>query len=131
MDVDQVLSESRASVGADRVFGRPIERDGVTVIPAAKVAGGGGGGVDESDEGGGGGAGFGLSAKPAGALIVRPDGSVSWKVPFDLNRVIVGMQVVAAAFFVTVFLTQRARAKAASRASIAQAAIDRAAQTFG
>ena len=126
MEVDKVIEESRAMFGAGRVFGEPYERNGVTVIPAAKIAGGGGGGSDESDDGGGG-AGFGISARPAGALIIREDGSVRWKMPFDLNKVIIGGQLVGIAFFVTVWLTERSKAKAAQRTAIAQAAIGRAA----
>jgi len=127
MEVDKMLEESRAMLGAGRVFGEPYERNGVTVIPAAKIAGGGGGGSgsDESDDGSG--AGFGISARPAGALIIREDGSVRWKMAFDLNKVIIGGQLVAIAFFVTVWLTERSKAKAAQRTAIAQAAIGRAA----
>ena len=127
MDVDKVLEENRAMLGAGRVFGEPYERNGVTVIPAAKITGGGGGGAgsNKSDEGAG--AGFGLSARPAGALIIREDGSVRWKMAFDLNKVIIGGQIVGIAFFVTVWLTERSKAKAAQRTAIAQAAIGRAA----
>lgn len=126
MDVDKILREHREALGAGRVFGEPYTANGVTVIPAAKIAGGGGGGTDESEEGGGG-AGFGMSARPAGALIIRDDGSVRWKIAFDLNKVIIGAQLVGIAFFVTVWLTERSKAKATQRAAIAQAAINRTA----
>jgi uncharacterized spore protein YtfJ len=73
-----------------QVFGEAIERDGVIFLPAAKVRGGGGGGDTE----GNGGAGFGLTAKPAGMYVIR-NGDAEWKPALDLNRVILGGQVVA------------------------------------
>lgn len=134
MEVTNILKATRSMFGAERVFGEPFEANGVTVIPAAKVSGGGGGGSDEAprgdvadgaqgEDGGGGGAGFGIHARPAGALVIEADGTVRWKVPFDLNKVILGGQLVAIAFFVTAWLTERSRAKAAQRSAIAQAAI--------
>jgi uncharacterized spore protein YtfJ len=74
-----------------RVFGDPIERDGALFIPAAKIRGGGGGGGDTE---GNGGAGFGLTAKPAGMYVIR-DGEATWQPALDLNRVILGGQIVA------------------------------------
>ena len=124
MDVDAILEKARAGMGAERVYSVPIERDGVTVIPAAKVAGGGGAGADEREEGGGGG-GFGMSARPSGVLIIEPGGNVRWKGFFDLNRVILGGQIVGIAFFAFVWLTERSKARAAMKATIASAAIDR------
>lgn len=73
------------------VFGEPIERDGVLVIPAAKVRGGGGGGGDTEGNGGGG---FGLTAKPMGMFILR-EGRVDWQPAIDLNRIILGGQITA------------------------------------
>jgi uncharacterized spore protein YtfJ len=45
------------SVRASAVFGKPVERDGVTVIPVARArfAFGGGGGSDGTGQGSGGG----------------------------------------------------------------------------
>jgi uncharacterized spore protein YtfJ len=74
-----------------QVYAEPIERDGVIFLPAAKVRGGGGGGGDTE---GNGGAGFGLTAKPAGMYVIR-NGDAEWKPALDLNRVILGGQVVA------------------------------------
>ena len=91
---------ARATVKA--VFGDPIERDGITVIPVAKVRYGFGGGsgsgpvavgpglettesfIDESDEstseagrsgGSGSGGGGGMTAEPVGYLEIGPDGA--------------------------------------------------------
>ena len=91
MNVDEMLREARNSMDARTVFAEPIERDGVLVIPAAKVRGGGGGGSDSDQNGGGG---FGISAKPAGAYIVR-NGDVRWEPALDINRMVLGGQIVA------------------------------------
>ena len=127
MDIDTVIAESREMLGEGKVFGEPVEHNGVTVIPVAKVSGGAGGGDDAESEGGGG-AGFGVHARPAGALVIAPDGSVEWKVPLDLNRVIMGGQAVAIAVICTVGMVLRALIKARARAVIAGAAIGRTAE---
>ena len=91
MNVDEFLREARGTMTAKTVFAEPIERDGALIIPAAKVRGGGGGGSDSDSNGGGG---FGLSAKPAGAYVVR-EGKVSWEPAIDINRIVLGGQIVA------------------------------------
>jgi uncharacterized spore protein YtfJ len=90
MNVDEMLTGVREAMTARTVFGEPIERDGTMVIPAAKVRGGGGGGGDADQNGGGG---FGLTAKPAGAYIVR-EGKVRWEPAVDVNRIVIGTQIV-------------------------------------
>ncbi len=55
-----------AAARVNAVFGEPVERDGVTVIPVARVSwgfGGGGGGGEGEDEGHGGGGGATASAQ--------------------------------------------------------------------
>jgi uncharacterized spore protein YtfJ len=99
-----------------RVYGEPIERNGVTIIPAVSLGGGGGGGggggQDERGQRGSGyGGGFGVSAKPAGAFIVRADGRVVWRPALDLNRAILMGQVVAIVFLLTVRAVVKALAK--------------------
>jgi uncharacterized spore protein YtfJ len=89
MNVDEMLTGVRDAMRPQVVYGEPIERDGVLVIPAAKVRGGGGGGSDTARNGGGG---FGLTAKPAGAWIIRGD-KVSWEPAIDVNRIVLGGQV--------------------------------------
>ena len=127
MDIDAVIAESREMMGAGKVFGEPVERNGVTVIPVAKVAGGAGGGDDSGAESGGG-AGFGLSARPAGALVIHGDGSVKWRVPFDRNKVLMGFQVVLIALICAVCFVRRAEIKATQRAAVATAAIGKTAK---
>jgi uncharacterized spore protein YtfJ len=82
------------SMTPSHVFSEPIERDGALFLPAAKVRGGGGGGGDTE---GNGGAGFGLTAKPAGVFVIR-GGDAEWKPALDLNRIILGGQIVAIVF---------------------------------
>jgi uncharacterized spore protein YtfJ len=65
----------RAQVSA--VFGEPVEREGLTVIPVARArfgfGGGGGSGSREGDEGAGGGGGGGAAVNPVGYIEVRDD----------------------------------------------------------
>ena len=112
MDVADVVAQTRDALTVKRVYGEPYEKDGVTVIPAAKVRGGAGGGGGEGPEGqgGGSGSGFGLSARPAGAFLIR-DGELSWRPAIDVNRIIVGGQVVAVVALLTVRAIVKARAK--------------------
>jgi uncharacterized spore protein YtfJ len=80
-----------------RVFGDPVEKDGLTVIPVATVAGGGGGGGGSAAEGQGEGegGGFGGMARPAGVYVVRADG-VEWQPALDINLLgMAGMALVA------------------------------------
>jgi len=132
MKVDKILETARSALSAERVYGTPIERDGVTVIPAARVSGGGGGGEGgdaKGDEGGGGG--FGIHVRPAGAVIIGPGGKVRWRPFVDVNRIILGGQLVGIAFFVTVWLTERSKARAAMKGAVAGAAIERLGRSRG
>jgi uncharacterized spore protein YtfJ len=93
------LREAMNHADAATVFGHPIDHDGVTVLPAAKISGGGGGGTGTGPEvaehqSGGLGGGLGLSAKPLGVFVIR-DGRVSWRPAIDVNKIIVGGQIVA------------------------------------
>jgi uncharacterized spore protein YtfJ len=91
MNALDVLSQTRDAMTARRVYGDPYEQEGVTVIPAANVMGGGGGGGDTAGNGGGG---FGLTARPAGAWVIK-DGEARWRPALDLNRVIFMGQLIA------------------------------------
>jgi uncharacterized spore protein YtfJ len=92
MDINETISAARDSITVKRVYGEPYERNGVVVIPAASVQGGGGGGTAEEEGKVGGGGGFGLHARPVGAYVIRGD-DVSWRPAIDVNRVILGGQV--------------------------------------
>lgn len=114
MEVQEVIAQARDALTVKRVFGEPYEKDGVTVIPAARVQGGagGGGGEDPEGQGRGSGSGFGLSARPVGAFMIR-GGEVTWRPALDLNRVILGGQVVAVVLLLTIrsIVKRRARAR--------------------
>lgn len=89
----------RAQVSA--VFGEPVERAGLTVIPVAKArfgfGGGGGSGSREGDEGSGGGGGGGAAVSPVGYIEVR-DGSARFKrisTPTDLVALVAAASIAA------------------------------------
>ena len=95
MEVQELISGARDAVSVKRVYGDPYEKNGLTVIPAATVRGGGGAGGGEKDGGESGtGGGFGLTARPVGAWIID-DGHANWKPAIDVNRVVLGGQVIA------------------------------------
>jgi uncharacterized spore protein YtfJ len=85
------LNQTLDAMAIRHVFGEPIDRDGVTYLPAAKVRGGGGGGGDTE---GNGGAGFGVASKPAGVFVIR-NGDAEWRPAIDINRIVIGGQLVA------------------------------------
>lgn len=84
--INQLADRVGLRASARAVFGDPVERDGVTVIPVAKVRWGFGGGAGSgaSDEAGeaatgeGGGGGGGVSASPLGFIEIR-DGIASFR----------------------------------------------------
>lgn len=92
--VDDILRQARDAITVDRVFATPYEKDGVVIIPAAAVRGGGGGGGGNDDAAGGSGGGFGVSARPVGAYVIK-DGQASWQPAMDLTRILVFGQIVA------------------------------------
>jgi uncharacterized spore protein YtfJ len=93
-DVQKELSEARDSITARRVFGKPYERNGVVVIPAAKIAGGAGGGGGARGAESGSGFGFGLGGQPVGAFVINGK-KVRWKPALDLNAIILRGQAIA------------------------------------
>ncbi len=95
MSVKDVLKRAAGFVSAERVYGKAVTVDGVTVIPAAVVRGGGGGGGGNDGEQGGEGGGFGVDARPVGAFVIDQRG-VRWKPVVDVGRIVLGCQVVAA-----------------------------------
>ena len=106
VELQEPFRSLRESLSAGRVFGEPVERDGITVIPAATVIGGGGGGggsggqmSEEGDgsageQGSGLGMGFGGVAWAAGAFEIK-EGRVTWRPAVDLTRVLLAAVGVA------------------------------------
>jgi uncharacterized spore protein YtfJ len=132
------LDTVREVVGGatSKVFGHPVTQGGVTLLPVAKVSGGGGGGGGSGGGGiggrgvgglgvgaelgqgkageaelGGNGGGLAVMAKPLGVFVIK-EGKVRWRPALDLNKVILGGQLV----MITALLTVRAIAKARARA---------------
>jgi uncharacterized spore protein YtfJ len=107
MDAREAMKRAREAVSIRQVLGDPVERDGVTVIPAATVFGGGGGGggsapgSKDSPEQDGTGFGFGLMAWPAGAFEIKGE-SVRWQPAIDYTRIAVTLLFFA-------YLVSRAR----------------------
>jgi uncharacterized spore protein YtfJ len=113
MEVQDVIAQARDTLTVKRVYGEPYEKDGVTIIPAARVQGGAGGGTgeDQNGQGRGSGSGFGVTARPVGAFIIR-DGDLNWRPAVDVNRIILGGQVVVVVALLTVRAIIRARSRA-------------------
>jgi uncharacterized spore protein YtfJ len=98
MDPQLVLQHAEEAMTARRVFGDPVQVNDVTVLPVATVGGGGGGG-QKGERGSG--VGFGLGAQAAGVFVIR-DGDAKWRPALNLNRVILGGQIVGLAAIFTV-----------------------------
>ena len=121
-DVLDAVREAVGRAGADAVFGEPVHHDGIVVLPVARVSGGGGGGEGEGGPtdakrpeamGRGNGGGFGVSARPVGAFVIR-DGAVSWRPAVDVNKVILGAQVVVVVGLLVLRAALRTRARSTS-----------------
>ncbi len=102
-----------------KVFGEPIVRDDLTIIPVARVGGGGGGGGgtgtgrpakagEPETTGSGSGGGLGLTAKPAGVYVVK-GGKVTWRPAVDVNKIIIGGQIVGVVALLVIRALARAR----------------------
>jgi uncharacterized spore protein YtfJ len=105
MEIQQILGRVSEGARVQQVFGEPIERDGALVVPVATVRGGGGGGLGSQPiDGGvseGGGGGFGVSARPAGVYVIK-DGDARWRPAVDVNRIVLGGQLVGVVLLLVV-----------------------------
>ena len=110
MDVDRTLQKARGLMQARRVYGEPVERDGITIIPAASITGGGGGGGQSDGNGvSDGGAGFGLVGKPVGAWVVK-DGTAEWQSArgTDGDRLLAALPAIGLVLLICAWLLRRA-----------------------
>ena len=75
--IERVADKVGLNAGARAVFGEPVERAGLTIIPVAQVifGTGGGGGSSSADEAGSG-AGGGALTRPLGYIEIGEDGAV-------------------------------------------------------
>lgn len=118
VNVYEIMIAARDAMTVRRVYGEPCERDGVTLVPAALVAGGlgagsgrrtdrrsgaGGAGRSGGDDRRGDGGGFGMAAIPVGAYSIR-DGRVRWHPAVNVD-----VLVIAAAAVTVTWLSTRAR----------------------
>jgi uncharacterized spore protein YtfJ len=111
MKLDDLMASAKDTLTIRRVYGEPYERDGVTVIPAATVAGGGGGGGGHDAQGQEGeGGGFGMAAKPAGVYVIA-DGSVRWQPAVDINRLVTSLVALVAVVAVARIRLAKVRAR--------------------
>ena len=98
MNATKILEEAGNALAVKRVFGDPIERDGVTIVPVARVRGGAGGGegTQPGEEGAeprtGWGGGWGAQSTPAGVYVIK-GGDVAWQPAVDVNRLALGGQI--------------------------------------
>lgn len=112
--VDLITESARDALHVRRAFGEPVVQGDVTIIPVARVRGGngvgfgsgametGGEAADTPDgsehagnggHGDGGGGGFGVAVRPLGVFVVS-GGDARWRPTIDVNRVVLGGQVV-------------------------------------
>jgi uncharacterized spore protein YtfJ len=101
MNPQDVLSQVRDTLTVKRVFGEPIERNGITIIPVARVAGATGAGdgsapasAGTAATGSGSGVGYAVRTMPAGVYV---------------NRVILGGQLVVIAIALVIRSLVRAQ----------------------
>jgi len=73
--LDGMAERFGATAKAATIFGSPIERDEITVIPVAKVAYGFGGGRGRGSMGDGSGGGGGMRVSPVGYIEMRNGGA--------------------------------------------------------
>lgn len=117
MDINQLVSTAQDALTVRRVYAEPYEKEGVTVIAAARVAGGGGAGTGQEEKGPQGeGGGFGLNASPAGAFVIKGD-TVRWVPAVEPARLI-GTVALAIVAVVVVKGLVRARAIKAGQATV-------------
>ncbi len=105
MKAAEAFQAARDAISVRLVFADPYESGGTTLIAAAAVMGGGGGGTG-ADGGGapqGEGGGFGATARPVGAYVIR-QGHVTWRPAVDVNRVLM-----LAALLAVVYVARRPR----------------------
>ena len=73
--LDRLVTQFGGHASVKAIFGEPVERDGVTVVPVARVRWGVGGGGGEGPEGAGSGGGGGISAEPVGYIEITSAGA--------------------------------------------------------
>lgn len=127
MTLDEIMDRAKDTITVRRVFGEPIERDGLTLVPAALVMGGSGGGQGsgaggEMGEGGG----LGMLGRPIGAFVIT-EGALSWRPVVDVQLIACLATAVTVVCLISRSRLGRARARADARAARSAAREARAA----
>jgi uncharacterized spore protein YtfJ len=103
--LERLVTQVGGKAGTKAVFGDAVERDGITVIPVARVRWGVGAGGGEGPEGSGSGGGGGVAADPIGYIEVASTGATFQRMP----RTFGPAEVVAAAVATAIVLRAVAR----------------------
>lgn len=110
-----MMKGARDALTVSKVYGEPIERGEVTVIPVAKTLGGSGGGSGQSNAGDGGdGGGFGVRVKPVGVYVIE-GGHVRWVPAVDPVRILLVLGLTAVGVIGALRRLTRARDDRAAR----------------
>jgi uncharacterized spore protein YtfJ len=115
MWITDAVDSVRDAATVRRVFGEPVQQDGVTVIPATAVRttyGGGSGRDPKGQDGEGGGAM--LTARPVGVFVVGGD-EVRWVPVVDVTRLVTVAGLVAGAYLIVQGRGRRAGSPARRR----------------
>jgi uncharacterized spore protein YtfJ len=79
--LERLVSQVGGHARVQAIFGDPVERDGITVIPVARVRWGVGGGGGAVPDGSGSGGGGGVAADPIGYIEVTSAGASFRPIP--------------------------------------------------
>jgi len=109
MNPQEVMNQATDALHVRRVFGEPVQKNGLTIIPVAALRGGWGGGFGQGQQQtesgwGGGGA---VTARPVGVFVIKGE-DVTWHPTVDVSRTILMGQVLGAIFLLTVWSAVRA-----------------------
>lgn len=117
MKVTEVVGAAKDAITVKRVYAEPYTADGLTIIPAAVVAGGAGGGSGHDGNGQEGeGGGLGVRGRPVGAYVIK-DGQVSWRPALDVSRIVAVLGAVAVSYLLSRPRLARAKAKAKAKSA--------------
>jgi uncharacterized spore protein YtfJ len=103
--LERLISQVGGQARVQSVFGDPVEREGVTVIPVARVRWGVGGGGGAAPEGSGSGGGGGVAADPIGYIEITSDGAAFRPIARSFGA----GTLIAAAIAAAIFLRSLAR----------------------
>ncbi len=96
--LERLVSQVGGHARVQAIFGDPIERDGITVIPVARLRWGvGGGGGGAAPEGSGSGGGGGVAADPIGYIEVSSAGATFRPIPRSVGPAAIVAVAIAAA----------------------------------